>query len=108
MENDLNIKFVKEDINIVINILQPDLAKLIHKIVEENLCVSKENIEISAENSEFDKDEFLDILINVHDEFVREIDKFYQNIEKDIKTYYSDEELSEIIIQNIKDSGTNE
>lgn len=108
MENDLNIRFIKEDTNILINILQPDLAKLIHKIVAENLYVSKENIEISTENANFDKDDFLEILINVHEEFEEEIEKFYKNIEKDIKTYYSDEELSEIIIQKVKECSDDE
>ena len=107
MENNLRIKFIEENIEVSINILQPDLAKLIHEIVANNLRVIKENIEISTENSEFDKEEFLEILINVHEEFVQEIDKFYSNIQKDIKTYYSDEELSEMIIQKLKDTGNN-
>lgn len=106
MENNLNIKFKQENLDINISILQPDLAKLIHEIVANNLCVTKENVEISTENSEFDKEEFLEILVNVHEEFVQEIEKFYENIQKDIKTYYSDEELSEIIINRLKDSGS--
>lgn len=108
MENDLYIKFKKENIDIPINILQPDLAKLIHKIVANNLKVTKENIEICTENSEFDKEEFLEILINVHEEFDKEIGKFYNNIQKDIKTYYSDEKLSEMIIQKLKNTDNNE
>lgn len=106
MENNLNIKFKQENLDIYISILQPDLAKLIHEIVANNLCVTKENVEISTENLEFDKEEFLEILVNVHEEFVQEIEKFYENIQKDIKTYYSDEELSEIIINRLKDSGS--
>lgn len=106
MENNLNIKFKQENLDINISILQPDLAKLIHEIVANNLCVTKENVEISTENLEFDKEEFLEILVNVHQEFVQEIEKFYENIQKDIKTYYSDEELSEIIINRLKDSGS--
>lgn len=106
MENNLNIKFKQENLDINISILQPDLAKLIHEIVANNLCVIKENVEISTENLEFDKEEFLEILVNVHEEFVQEIEKFYENIQKDIKTYYSDEELSEIIINRLKDSGS--
>ncbi len=104
MENDLIIKFKRENMDISINILQPDLAKLIHEIVANNLSVTKENVEISTENSEFDKEEFLEILVNVHEEFVQEIEEFYSNIQKDIKTYYSDEELSEMIINRLKDS----
>lgn len=104
MENNLNIKFKQENVDININILQPDLAKLIHEIVANNLNVTKENVEISTENLEFDKEEFLEILVSVHEEFVQEIEKFYNNIQKDIKTYYSDEELSEIIINKLKDS----
>lgn len=105
MENDLNIKFKQENLDININILQPDLAKLIHEIVANNLNVTKENVEISTENLEFDKEEFLEILINVHEEFVQEIEKFYGNIQNDIKTYYSNEELSEMIINKLKDGG---
>lgn len=103
MENDLCIKFKEEDRNIIINILQPDLAYLIHEIVANHLKVTKENIEINTENIEFDKDEFLDILISVHEEFVQEINNFYNNIQRDIKTYYADEELSKMIIQKLKD-----
>lgn len=106
MENDLIIKFKQENLDISINILQPDLANLIHEIVANNLSVTKENVEISTENSEFDKEEFLEILVNVHEEFVQEIEKFYSNIQKDIKTYYSDEELSEMIINKLKDTGS--
>ena len=87
--------------------LQPDLAKLIHEIVAYNLHVTKENIDISTENKEFDKDEFLDILINVHEEFMLEIEQFYQNIQQDISTYYSDEELSKIIIQKLREDEKN-
>ena len=104
MENDLSIKFKKENIDITINILQPDLAQLIHQIVEYNLIVAKENIEICTDNMEFDKEEFLEILLSVHEEFVQEIDEFYSNIQKNIKTYYSDEELSEMIIQKLKNN----
>lgn len=103
MENNLNIKFKQENLDINISILQPDLAKLIHEIVANNLCVTKENIEISTENLEFDKEEFLEILVSVHEEFVQEIEKFYDNIKKDIKTYYSDEELSAKIINRLKE-----
>jgi hypothetical protein len=102
MENDLIIRFEKEDRKIVVNISQPDLAQLIHVIVAERLNVSKENIEISTENGEFDKEEFQEILISVHEEFSQEIEKFYDNIQRDIKTYYSYEDLGDIIIQKLK------
>ena len=104
MENNLYIKFKEEDVDVIINILQPDLANLIHEIVMKNLKVTKENTEVSTENSEFDKEEFLEILINVHEEFVQEIERFYSNIQNDIKTYYSDEELSKKIIQKLKEN----
>lgn len=102
MENNLCIKFRKEEVEVNINIQQPDLANLIHEIVGKNLCVSKENISIDTENQEFDKEEFLEILISVHEEFSEEINKFYANIENDISTYYSDEELSNLIINKLK------
>lgn len=102
MENNLLIRFKEENKEITIDILQPDLAKLIHAIVAEQLNVSKENIQINTENGEFDKEEFLDILISVHEEFSQEIDKFYNNIKKDIQTYYSYDELGDIIIDKLK------
>lgn len=102
MENDLCIKFKEENADVSINILQPDLANLVHEIVAKNLKITKENVEVSTENSEFDKEEFLEILVNVHEEFVQEIERFYSNIQNDIQTYYSDEELSKKIIQKLK------
>ena len=108
MENRINILFIKEDINIAIDIQQPDLSNLIHKIIGEHLSVSRENIKISTENENFDKEEFLDLLIEVHGEFYDEIDKFYENINKEIITYYEDEELSKHIIEKIKEIYTEE
>lgn len=105
MENDLCIKFKEENVDVIINILQPDLANLIHEIVAKNLKVTKENVGISTENLEFDKEEFLEILVNVHEEFVQDIERFYSNIQNDIKTYYSDEELSDKIIHKLKENG---
>ena len=69
MENNIKIIFQNEDREILLNILQPDLAQVIHIIVSENLVVSKENVLIESDNQEFDKDEFLDILVTVYDEF---------------------------------------
>lgn len=102
MENDIKIIFQKENKDIILNILQPDLAKVIHKIVSEHLIVSKENVVLETENTKFDKEEFLDILVNVYDEFSEEIDKFFKNIQEEFKTYYEEEELSEEIIRRIK------
>lgn len=102
MENNIKIIFQNEDREILLNILQPDLAQVIHIIVSENLVVSKENVLIESDNQEFDKDEFLDILVTVYDEFSEEISKFFVNIKEEIKTYYESEELSEEIIKRIK------
>lgn len=102
MENNIKIIFHNEEREILLNILQPDLAQVIHIIVSENLVVSKENVLIESDNQEFDKDEFLDILVTVYDEFSEEISKFFVNIKEEIKTYYESEELSEEIIKRIK------
>lgn len=103
MENKISVLFVNENINIQIDIQQPDLANLVRRIIGEHLLVSRENIEISTENDRFDKEEFLELLIEVHEDFGEEIDKFYENIDKEICTYYKDEELSKHIIEKIKD-----
>lgn len=102
MENDLTIKFKQENVDISINILQPDFANMIHEIVSNNLQVIKENMDIQTDNTEFDTEEFMDILISVHEEFAQEIEDFYKNIQEEIKTYYADEELSAKIIQELK------
>lgn len=104
MENKIKIIFAQEKKEIVIDIEQPDLANLIHRIVSEHLDVSKDNLSIETDNNEFDKEEFKELLIEVHDEFCNEIDLFYENIQSEIKTYYDDEELSKIVIERIKES----
>ena len=102
MENKLNITFKNEKIDIELDIANPDLAELIHRIVAENLDMTKENVEITTEVEEFDTDELLDIMVTVHEEFCKEIDIFYKNIKNDITTYYDDEVLGEEIIRRIQ------
>ena len=102
MENKIEILFKKENKTIALDIKQPDLAHMVHTIIAEHLDVSKDNLVISSNEDNFDKEEFLDLLIEVHGEFCVEINKFYENIENEISTYYNDEELSETIINKIK------
>lgn len=103
MENKVILNFKKEDVNIEINIQQPDLANLVHRIIAEHLTVTKDNVEISSDEENFDKEEFLELLIEVHSDFCKVIDKFYENIDNEICTYYKDEELSKHIIGKIKE-----
>lgn len=103
MENKLNIVFKRENKEITLDIANPDFAELVHKIVAEDLKMTKDNVEISTEVENFDKDELLDILVGVHEEFCEEIETFYTNIKSDIKTYYDDETLGEEIIKRIKE-----
>lgn len=103
MENKVFINFKEEDVNIEINIQQPDLADLVHRIIAEHLMVTKDNVEVSSDVENFDKEEFLELLIEVHSDFCEEIDKFYENIENEICTYYKDEDLSKHIINKIKE-----
>ncbi len=46
METKINISFIKEEKNIEIDIQQPDLSNLVHKIIAEHLLVSELNIQI--------------------------------------------------------------
>lgn len=107
MENKIAILFKKENKTIELDIKQPDLANLVQTIISEHLLVSKNNLEISSNENNFDKEEFLDLLIEVHGEFSDEINKFYENIQKEICTYYKDEKLSETIINKIKNNNLN-
>lgn len=102
MENKLLISFQDMDPNFELDIQQPDLAKLVHFLVENNVSITKENTTIETKNESFDTEEFLDILITVHEEFKDEIETFYKNIENELNTYYDDEELSKEIISKLK------
>ena len=102
MENKIEIKFLKENTTIDIDIQQPDLAGLVRKIIAKHLDVSMENMKMSSTNEQFDTDEFSKLLIEVHEEYRCEIDSFFENIEREIRTYYNDEELSKHIISRIK------
>ena len=102
MENEIEIIFQKENMSIILDIQQPDLAKLVHEIVAKHLFVSKDNIEIRTDNTTFDKEEFVELLVDVHEEFCEEVDSFYKNITQEINTYYKDEKLSSYIIERVK------
>ena len=102
MENKIQITFINEKINIEIDIQQPDLANLVHRIIAEHLLVTSDNLRITTDEENFDKEEFRDLLIDVHKDFCEEIEKFYDNIQNEISTYYNDEELSKKIIDSIK------
>ena len=102
MENRIILCFREEGKKIELDIQQPDLANLIHRIIAEHLTVSRENVEIKTDNDKFDAEEFLELLIDVHEEFSEEIDKFYENINTEICTYYNDAKLSDYIINEIK------
>lgn len=102
MENKLVIEFLIENEKCDLDIMQPDLAKLIHSVVAKNLLVTKDNMKIETENTEFDVEEFTEIFIGVYEEFTEEIKKFFENIQNEINTYYSNEDLSEAIVNKIK------
>lgn len=101
MENNIKIHFIKENTDILLNIEQPDLTNLIKNIVSKHLEVTKENLEIDAIDS-FDIEEFSNLIVSVNEEFREEIDKFYENINREITTYYEDEVLAKHIIEELK------
>lgn len=45
MENKINISFIKEEKNIEIDIQQPDLSNLVHKIIAEHLLAIIKDVE---------------------------------------------------------------
>lgn len=102
MDNKIKIIFKKEEKEIDLDITNPDLAMLVHAVITEKLEMTKENVDITTKIENFDTDELLDIFICAHEEFCDEIEKFYTNIKKEIKTYYDDDELSEVIINKIR------
>lgn len=101
MENNIKINFIKENTDILLNIEQPDLTNLIKNIISKHLEVTKENIKVDADDT-FDIDEFINLILSVHEEFREEIDKFYENINREITTYYEDDVLAKHIIEELK------
>lgn len=102
MENKISVCFNKEKDSFVLDISQPDLNGLIHLIIENHYDVSVENVTVTCDDEEaFDCETFKNMLVEVHEEFVLDIDNFFDNIKKDIETYYDDEELSKYIIDVI-------
>lgn len=81
-------------------------TELVRCIISKPLSVSKENLTITSSVDGFDCEEFLDILIEVNDEFKDELQQFYSNIQKEIKTYYDDDELARAIIARISPDPT--
>lgn len=102
MDNKIKIIFKKEEREIDLDITNPDLAMLVHAVITEQLEMTKENVDITTKIDNFDTEELLDIFVCAHEEFCDEIEKFYTNIKKEVKTYYDDDELSEVIINKIR------
>lgn len=106
MENNIHLTFKNEDYDFDLDYNQPNLAELVRCIISKPLSVSKENLTITSSVDGFDCEEFRDILIEVNDEFKDELQQFYSNIQKEIKTYYDDEELARAIIARISPDPT--
>ena len=106
MENNIHLRFKNEDYDFDLYYDQPNLTELVRCIISKPLSVSKENLTITSSVDGFDCEEFLDILIEVNDEFKDELQQFYSNIQKEIKTYYDDDELARAIIARISPDPT--
>lgn len=102
MENKITIHFIAEDIDIELDFEQPDLSMFVKKVLSNHLKVTEDNLQITSTVNAFDTKEFLTIFTSVHEEFEAELDLFFENIEKEISTYY-DDDLSTEIIKRIKD-----
>ena len=109
----LNISFNKSNIS---NIDKENFSNFNELLFSDEVDLAKYRFNISPRRNilniknksiefvkNFDKEEFLQMLIEVHQDFCEEIDKFYKNIDKEIRTYYEDEELSKHIIEKIKE-----
>ena len=105
MENKILINFIKENKEIELNYDQPDLRQLVTTIISEHLEVNASNIIISTGIENFDAQEFKEILISVHEDFEQEIDKFFENIKQEIKTYYDIDGVTEEVLCRIKVDG---
>lgn len=103
MENKINIHFNQENTDVELDFEQPDLSLFVKKVLSEHLSVTNSNIIITSTVDSFDTKEFAEILVSVHEEFEEELSLFFQNIEKDVSTYYDDDNLSEEIISRIKE-----
>ena len=102
MENKINIHFNQENTDVELDFEQPDLSLFVKKVLSEHLNVTNSNIIITSTVESFDTKEFAEILVAVHEEFEEELNLFFENIEKDVSTYY-DDNLSKEIISRIKE-----
>lgn len=102
MGNKIIIHFIAENIDIELDFDQPDLSLFVKRVLSEHLRVTDDNLRINSTVDAFDTKEFAEILVNVHEEFVQDLDRFFENIEKEVSTYY-DDELSDEIIRRIRD-----
>lgn len=112
MENNKAIfSFMKEDKKFELNLDSPNFSEFVKNIILNNYEVTDENIKVELEKNDDNKidiDELKSIVIEIHKEYFDEIGKFYENIKKEIKTYYSDdEELIKYIQEYIEKSEIN-
>ena len=107
MESNIAVfSFIKENKQIKLDLDAPNFSEFVKKIIINNYEVSNDNISVELEKSDnesIDLETLKSIVIEVHQNYFKEINKFYENIDKELQTYYSDDdELIRVIKEYIQ------
>lgn len=96
MESNIVIfSFAKENKCIELELDAPNFSEFVKKIIIGNYEVSDDNISVvfkGPDNKNIDIETLKSIVIEVHQSYFEELNKFYENINKELMTYYSDDE----------------
>lgn len=99
-------KFKEEDERLELNLNSPNFSDFIKKIIENNYKVTEDNIEIICEgDDDLDLEELKKVLIKVHMEYEDEISTFFENINEEINTYYSETDIPSKIEEHLSEDG---
>ena len=94
-ENNVAVfKFNKENKILELNLDVPNFSEFVNQIVINNYDASEDNLEVTLKSNKadgIDVNELKNIVIEIHKQYLDEISMFYNNINKEIKTYYSDD-----------------
>ena len=107
MESNIAIfSFIKENQQLELELDAPNFSEFVKKIIINNYEVSDDNISVElkkSDNENIDLETLKSIVIEVHQGYSEEINQFYENVDKELQTYYFDaDELIKVVKEYIQ------
>lgn len=107
MESNIAIfSFIKENQQLELELDAPNFSEFVKKIIINNYEVSDDNISVElkkSDNENIDLETLKSIVIEVHQGYSEEIKQFYENVDKELQTYYfDDDELIKVVKEYIQ------